>query len=202
MTKLKYLGGILCALFLIYAGHYSFTHYNFNKQKHVGQVIDVFNGVNVYYNGGVNHVKKRNVTADGYNLGLEYQCVEFVKRYYYEYLHHKMPDTYGHAKSFFQKNLADGALNTQRNLLQYHNNGKMKPEVNDLVVYDASIINRFGHVAIISNVGDDFIEIIQQNAGPFKPSREIYPLIKTDDNHWLIKHNRIRGFLRRADSTL
>jgi hypothetical protein len=61
----------------------------------------------VYYNGGVANVVGRNVSVDGYNLGLKYQCVEFVKRYYYQHLGHKMPDTYGHAKDFFDRNVAD-----------------------------------------------------------------------------------------------
>ena len=76
---------------------------NFNHFYEIGQPIDSLNQVIVYYNGGVNHVEERN-TKDGYNLGLKYQCVEFVKRYYYEYLNHKMPDSYGHAYSFFDNN--------------------------------------------------------------------------------------------------
>ncbi|MGN2920302.1 hypothetical protein ACTFQ5_16360 [Aliivibrio fischeri] len=74
----------------------------------------------------MNHVLERNVAADGYNLGLKYQCVEFVKRYYYEYFNHKMPDTYGHAKDFFNPDLPDGNLNKQRNLIQYKN-GSLNP---------------------------------------------------------------------------
>ncbi|SUD83261.1 Uncharacterised protein [Stutzerimonas stutzeri] len=55
--------------------------------------------------------KGGNLSKDGYNLGLRYQCVEFVKRYYFERHGHRMPDTYGHAKSFFDPSLGDGALN-------------------------------------------------------------------------------------------
>src|SRR5690606_23830292 len=69
----------------------------------VGKPVDSLNGVVVYYNGAVGHVLERNVAADGYNIGLKYQCVEFVKRYYYEHLQHKMPDSYGHAKDFFDQ---------------------------------------------------------------------------------------------------
>ena len=70
------------------------------KQASIGEVVDEFNGVKVYFNGAVEHVGGRNLAADGYNLGLKYQCVEFVKRYYYERFGHKMPNSFGHAKDF------------------------------------------------------------------------------------------------------
>ncbi|MFA0963395.1 hypothetical protein AB9P05_16445 [Roseivirga sp. BDSF3-8] len=50
-------------------------------------------------------VSGRNLTPDGYNLGLKYQCGEFMKRYYYLHLNHKMPDSYGHARDFFNPSL-------------------------------------------------------------------------------------------------
>ena len=89
---------------------------DFNSDYEVGEKIDSLNSIYVYYNGGVDNVVQRN-TKDGYNLGLEFQCVEFVKRYYFEYHNHRMPDSYGHAISFFDKNLSDGELNKQRKLI-------------------------------------------------------------------------------------
>ena len=71
------------------------------RSMEIGDKVDSLNGVFVYYNHSVGNVSGRNTTADGYNLGLKYQCVEFVKRYYYENLNHKMPNSYGHAKDFF-----------------------------------------------------------------------------------------------------
>lgn len=58
---------------------------NINPKYKVGQVIDRLDNVAVYYNGGVRHVASRHV-VDGYNVGLKYQCVEFVKRYYLAWL--------------------------------------------------------------------------------------------------------------------
>lgn len=77
-------------LILSFCGLWTFKKFNFNTDFSVGQQIDSLNGVYVYYNGGVENVTGRNITEDGYNLGLKYQCVEFVKRYYYEYLNHKI----------------------------------------------------------------------------------------------------------------
>lgn len=160
----------------------------------MGQEIDSFNGIPVYYNGWYSNIKGRNTTKDGYNLGLKYQCVEFVKRYYDEHLNHKMPNSYGHAKDFFDKSLRDGQKNKVRNLFQYKNGSRTKPRVNDLLIYKPSIFNKFGHVSIISNVSEDEIEIIQQNMGSV--SRETFKLVYTG-NIWKIKSSRIVGWLRK-----
>jgi hypothetical protein len=95
------------------------TLLNWNPRYRVGQQIDNLNGVAVFYNAGVGHSSGRNLAADGYNLGIKYQCVEFVKRYYYEHLHHKMPDSHGNAKDFFNPALPGGSRNAQRDLLQF-----------------------------------------------------------------------------------
>jgi len=187
---------IISVLVVGYAGLKVVKKINLNQDYKVGQALDSLNGVKVYYNGGVDNVLERNVTKDNYNLGLKYQCVEFVKRYYYEFLNHKMPDAYGHAKDFFDPNIKDRQLNSKRNLVQYTNPSKAKPEVGDLVIFSGSILNRFGHVAIISKVSEDEVEIIQQNPGPFGSSREIFNL-ETKNENYKIDNNRLLGWLRK-----
>tara|TARA_R110002051_G_scaffold315388_1_gene393688 strand:- start:462 stop:986 length:525 start_codon:yes stop_codon:yes gene_type:complete len=169
---------------------------NLNINYEVGQKIDSLNGVSVYYNGGVGNVDGRALAEDGYNLGLKYQCVEFVKRYYYKELNHKMPDTYGHAKDFFNAQIKDGEINKQQNLKQFKNSSKSKPEINDLIVYSGTTLNKYGHVSIVSNVTENEIEIIQQNPGPFGNSREKYELTN-ESGIWRIKNDRILGWLRK-----
>jgi len=170
------------------------THTNLNPTLKRGLPIDSFNGVYVYYNGGTSQSSGRNV-IDGYNVGIRYQCVEFVKRYYYLHYHHHMPDTYGNAKDFFDKKLSSGSLNTARGLFQYKNRDQVRPQKGDLLVFDSYIFNPYGHVAIVSNVTDKNIEIIQQNPGPWGRSRTNIELERTGRN-WLIKNNRILGWLR------
>ena len=161
----------------------------------VGSVIDRYNGVNVYYNGNnFKMVLGRNVTNDGYNLGLKYQCVEFVKRYYYEYFGHKMPNSYGHAKDFFDESLPDVAFNEQRGLWQYRNVREESPKVDDILVYGGHPGNPYGHVAIISKVGEDFIEIVQQNKG--KKTRERIMLDKFM-NYYTVADYNVKGWLRK-----
>jgi surface antigen len=168
---------------------------NPNPRFEVGQALDSLNGVKVYYNGGVGHTGKRNVAPDGYNIGLTYQCVEFVKRYYYEFYHHKMPDAYGNAKDFFDHELKDGELSKKRGLIQYTNPSKQKPCVGDLVVFDGNTGNPYGHVAIISKVTGQTIEIIQQNPGPFASSRVNF-LLDSTQHAYRIDEGRLLGWLR------
>lgn len=161
----------------------------------IGQEIDSLNGVKVYYNGEIGHVDGRNLSKDGYNLGLKYQCVEFVKRYYYEHYKHKMPDSYGNAKDFFNASLKDGALNPQRNLKQYLNPSASRPQVGDLLIFDGHSGNKYGHVAIVSEVREDEVQIIQQNPGPGARSRIWIDLV-TEEGKYKIDYARIMGWLR------
>ncbi|HEX8015241.1 MAG TPA: CHAP domain-containing protein [Flavobacterium sp.] len=187
---------IISVLVLTYAGIKVVKKINLNSDFKIGQPLDSLNGVKVYYNGGVDNVLERNVTKDNYNLGLKYQCVEFVKRYYYEHYNHKMSDAYGHAKDFFDSKIKDGDLNRKRGLIQYANPGKAKPEIGDLVIFSGSLLNRFGHVAIISNVSENEIEIIQQNPGPFGSSREVFA-VKNQEGKYKIESSRLLGWLRK-----
>lgn len=144
------------------------------------------------------HVSERNIAPDGYNLGLKYQCVEFIKRYYYERFNHKMPDSYGHAKQFFDDSIPDGNLNPKRNLLQFHNSSPTKPQVDDIIVLGWS---KYDHVAIISKVTDNDIEIVQQNPGPTASSHATFPLIYKD-GLWKIDSFRVLGYLRKHEKQI
>lgn len=166
-----------------------------NKKMEVGSKIDSFNNVAIYYNGeNFTNVIGRSVAEDGYNLGLKFQCVEFVKRYYYKVHGHKMPNSFGHAKDFFDKSLGDRGFNKGRGLMQYRNVREYKPKVEDILVYDAYPGNRFGHVAIVSKVSDDEIELVQQNIG--KRTRIKIPLVNFYQ-YWTVADYNILGWLRK-----
>ena len=142
-----------------------------------------YEGVKIYTNDGSN---TRHLSEDGYNYGLRWQCVEFVKRYYYDKLNHKMPDTYGHAKAFFNKQLKDSSLNKARGLYQYKNNGINKPEKGDLIVFDGTKSNPYGHVAIVDRMTPFGVLVYQQNTVHYRN------ILNLD------KHN-ILGWLRKED---
>lgn len=181
----------LLALTALYA---LFVCGNPNPFRTVGEVVDSLNGVSVHYNGGVGHTAGRNV-AGGYNVGLRWQCVEFVKRYYRERLGHAMPDPWGNAKDFFDPALGDGALDPRRGLVRYANGASVPPAPDDILVFGPWLLNRYGHVAIVSRADGDAVEIVQQNPGPFASSRETLPLV-FHEGTWRLEHPRVLGWLR------
>jgi len=151
---------------------------SFNTGDHkIGDVIDSHEGIPVFYNGkSITNVKGRNLSSDGYNYGLKWQCVEYVKRFYHQKFGHKMPNSYGHAKEFFDKNLGDVAFNADRGLMQYRNVRYDRPQVNDILVYDSYKHNPFGHIGIVAEVGSDYIILVQQNVG--EKSRQKLKLVE------------------------
>lgn len=191
---------LVVGLLAVLAAYYAGTRLNLDPTRRVGDAVDSLDGVAVYYNGGVNHSGGRNLAADGYNLGIRYQCVEFVKRYYYEHFKHRMPDAYGHAADFFNRTLADGAFNAARGLTQHQNGGASPPAPGDILVFDRWLLNPYGHVAIVSRSDAASVELIQQNPGPFAPSRVELRLNVTEGRYHL-DAPRLLGWLRAPKAT-
>jgi hypothetical protein len=165
----------------------------FYNSRRVGKTIDSYQGVSVYDNGllffrsyGKNH------GPDGYYFGQKWQCVEFIKRFYYQAKGHKMADVMGHAKSFFDGSLPDGAFNSRRGLVQYRNGSTNKPASGDLVVFTDT---KFGHVAILTAVAGNSLEVIQQNilSGP----RQRFSLVTSNGNYFVTSPRPPAGWLRK-----
>ncbi len=100
-----------------------------------------------------------------------------------------MPDGMGHAKSFFDATVPHGELNLQRGMLQFANGGQESPEPDDLLVFGGF---GFGHVAIVSRVGADDIEVVQQNI--FGRPRQTHRLERAADGGYRI--DGASGWLR------
>lgn len=187
---------ITCALLLI--GYFVFRAVkksNPNPDYTIGQVLDSLNGVYVYYNGTIENVEEENIAKDGYKIGLKYQSQEFVKRYYYEKYKHKMPNVAGNPEDFFDSKIADGELNPKRDLLQFTNPSFSLPSVGDILILKKNKDFAHGHIAIVSNVYDGALEVIQQNAGPFKSSRALFGY-GDFGNKYKIDNKDVLGWLR------
>ena len=138
------------------------------------------------------NVHGKHYSKDGYYYGYEWQCVEFIKRYYYDYLGHEMPDGYGNAKDFFDDSIPQGEVNEKRGLVQYRNGGNEMPKVNDILIFNDTT---YGHIVIISEVGEDYIEVIQQNMGTH--TRDKFELKKDGNNYYIGGHRTPAGWLRK-----
>ena len=104
---------------------------------------------------------------------------------------HQMPDIWGHAKDFYDSTLNDGELNKRRRLLQYSNGGAMHPEPDDIIVFKDTM---FGHIAIITDVTNNSVEVIQQNI-LWKP-RDHFQLDFRDGKYYIQKPRIAAGWLR------
>ncbi len=168
---------------------------NPNPDFTVGQVLDSLNGVYVYYNGSLDNIEEESVSKDGYKLGLKHHSEEFIKRYYYENYKHKMPNVAGNPEEFFDAKIIDGELNPKRDLLQFTNPSFSLPAVGDILILKKNKDFLNGHVAIVSNVYDGALEVIQQNPGPFKSSRALFGY-GDFGNKYKIDNNDVLGWLR------
>ncbi len=158
------------------------------REPTIGEAIDEHNDVKIYYNGDVLKSHGRTI-IDDYNCGKKYQCVEFVKRYYYLKLKHRMTNVWGHASQYFNMKLPDGAFNRDKGLIQFTNPSKSKPRIDDILIWGG----KYGHVAIVSKVKDNKIEIVQQNVGT-ATRIEIDLVLK--DEMYFIADGSIAGWLR------
>lgn len=137
-----------------------------------GRKLDEFRGVSVFDNGpSIATSHGRHYAEDGYYYGQKSQCVEFVKRFFHQAHRHRMPDVWGHAKEFFHERVPHGQVNSRRGLVQYRNDGAEPPRAGDLVVFTNGF---YGHVAIVSAVRSNQVEVIQQNI--LGRPRHIFPL--------------------------
>lgn len=163
-----------------------------NINRKIGDEVDSYKGIPVYFNGmDYNKSYGQNYSSDGYYYGYKWQCVEFIKRFYYDVYKHKMPDSYGNAKDYFNEAVPQGGLNKSRDMLQYKNGESESPKPDDLLVFTDKT---FGHVAIITKVDGDKITVIQQNV--YGKSRDTYNLKKVNGKYYVGTSRKPAGWLR------
>jgi hypothetical protein len=157
-----------------------------------GAVITSYRNVPVRSNGAdytVSHGK--HYADDSYYYGQKWQCVEFVKRFYHDAFDHHMPDVWGHARDFYDPETSPGTINAKRGMWQFENGGPIPPQADDLLVFD---FPPFGHVAVISEVRGNEIEVIQQNVTG-KP-REVHALTQKGDRFFVETERKPVAWLR------
>lgn len=159
--------------------------------RQAGVMVDSYKGVAIYDNGPLAFKSHgRHYSASGYYWGQKWQCVEFVKRFYDQAKGHQMPDVWGHAKDFFDPAVEQGGLNARRGLIQFRNGGNDAPAVDDLFVFDGG----YGHVAIVSEVGSNFVEMAQQNI--YGHPRARLEMTATNGN-FVVRPSNVLGWLRK-----
>jgi len=107
--------------------------------------------VGAYSNGDVNYLGPYGT------YGYQFQCVEYVNRFYVQALGHKNMKGGGNANQYFSTASSKG-------LVAYKNGGTTPPQMGDIICSNGNgAKNNYGHVAIVRQVLPDSIRVIQQN---------------------------------------
>lgn len=193
---LAFVAGIALIAVFVFRG---MRNSNPNPDYTVGQTLDSLNGVFVYYNGSIENCEGSSKSKDGYEYGTNYKSDEFVKRYYYEYYKHKMETAPAKPEAFFDSKVSDGELNAKCNLVQFTNPSFSLPSIGDVLIIKKNKDYKQGHLAIVSNIYDGAIEVIQQNAGSFKSTRALFGY-GDFGNKYKIDNKDVLGWLRIKES--
>ena len=169
-----------------------------------GKITGSLDGVAGYYNGSNESTTwESHYSKDGFYYGEKWQCVEFVRRYYYDALQHKIP-TKGDARKWFTPGLEDGAA-TFDGLKQYNYAGRgtragnddgfsVKPQKGDILVLQTG---SYGHVAVVADVSDTNLKIAQQNVVDDGFITDI-PIVKLSNGSWRLSEKSPLALLRKA----
>jgi len=135
------------------------------RQNIRGTPIGSLDGVEAYLNSHVPNIQPRHYSTDGkrYEYGLEWECVEFIRRYYYDTFKIEFAPRSGHAAAYFNSSAEQGGAN--RGLQQYKNGGNMRPQYQDIVVMGPNAFSGVGHIAIVASASANSFTVAQQNVG-------------------------------------
>ncbi|WP_158969207.1 glutathionylspermidine synthase family protein [Paraglaciecola sp. L3A3] len=129
---------------------------------------------------------------DGIYMGYKWQCVEFARRWLYINKGYIFNDVAMAYEIFRLNYVRDLVNNTELSLHSFQNGSQRRPEAGCLLIWDeGGEFEETGHVAIITEVFDDKIRIVEQNQDFGKwPneqdfSREIKAKIGNKNDYWL-----------------
>lgn len=124
------------------------------RRESYGTLLGEFNGVTVYSNGRSSYVSNQSHYIDGKYIGMKWQCVEYIRRYYYQKFGLNLGDKHrGDAKTFW-------ANASKMQLDRFSNGGTVAPKIGDIAVSDSGT---YGHVGIVRSVSDNQTCVAQQN---------------------------------------
>lgn len=95
--------------------------------------------------------------------GFKYQCVEFARRWLYERKSLVLPDIPWSVHIFNLKEVFDASTAKPVRCVAINNGTAEKPVADSFLIYPSEEDNPVGHVAVITEVGDNWIRIADQN---------------------------------------
>jgi surface antigen len=119
-----------------------------------GTYLGQFNTVAAYSNGSVGYYSGQRNSVNGVDTGIKWQCVEFVRRYFY--IMFGISPNGGNALDWYPNAASLG-------LDRYQNSGTTPPQVGDILCKGYTQGTPYGHVAIIKRVENNRVYTAQQN---------------------------------------
>ncbi|MFX0138418.1 MAG: CHAP domain-containing protein [Candidatus Hodarchaeota archaeon] len=154
-----------------------------------GSYVGSFNGITAYSNGNWEwHPDKKNY-VNGTYTGIKWQCVEYVQRYYYQIYGLNIQPYMGNANTFYSNASAAG-------LEAYPNGGSVAPQVGDIICSNYS----YGHVAIVREVGSNYIKVIHQNWSNSTADNSLEMIRSGNTVNPFSSNYTILGWLRKSGS--
>lgn len=96
-------------------------------------------------------------------FGFKYQCVEFARRWLYKRKSLVLPDVDWAVHIFNLRNVFDACTAAPVCCVAVRNGTEKKPVADSLLVYPSEENSPVGHVAVITEVGDSWVRIADQN---------------------------------------
>lgn len=131
----------------------------------------------------------------------KWQCVEFARRYWMHHFKVYLPDVPIAAKIWEMEEAFLMPLESGKRVpLMHLENGTVKPEVGDFLIYAKSYEERVGHVAVVVKVFDDKIQIAEQNRHndrmwPGNYAHEIELIYKSPELPFFMHDKDVSGLL-------
>lgn len=100
---------------------------------------------------------------DNVFCGFKYQCVEFARRWLLERKGLVLPEVNWACHIFKLKTVKDATTAEDVPVVAVRNGTEAKPEPDTLIIYASSETNVVGHVGAITEVGDDYVCVADQN---------------------------------------
>lgn len=169
--------------------HFSTYTVIVHERKPFGEQTGTFNSVIAYSNGTTGYTSNEYNTYDGYNTGMKWLCDEYVNRYYKQVYEKEIRIEGRKANDYYQNAAARG-------LTAYPNDGTEQPQVGDILV---SEYGEYGHVAIVREVQNNKIFVIQQNWSD-NGADDRYPITRSSNHVYPFDGKKgnyaVKGWLR------
>lgn len=100
---------------------------------------------------------------NGIFIGLKHQCMEGARRWTIERKGISIPEVHFAAHVFLQTEMDDIVTGEKVKVVPVKNGTAAKPEADSLLIYPSTDDYPPGHIAVIVEVGEDFVRIADQN---------------------------------------